>query len=102
MLGDVFGDKLPFQCPYKVPENSPQPSKTGQGGGGLFPKISELENLAANTSDVYAQYRAALSLVPCDATAISVFTTPLTKFKHIVSVIFVYEKAVEELKFWLE
>ena len=29
----VLGDILPFQCPYKIPKESPKPSVTGIGGG---------------------------------------------------------------------
>ena len=102
ILHVVLGNELPFQCPYKVPNGSREPSITGEGGGGLFPTLSENGELAANTTDVYAQYRASLALVPCDAQAISVFTIPMTNFEHTVSVIFVYDKPVAELKKWLE
>ena len=101
VVGDENG-KLPFQCPYQIPDDLPQPSKNGNEGGGLFPIFGEEDDLDTGTSDVYGQYRAALALVPCDARAISVFTTPLIDLSHTVSVIFVYDKPVQELKKWLE
>ena len=100
-VGDKY-DKLPFQYPYKIPDDMPQPSRTGNEGGGLFLVLGEEDDLDSSTSDVYGQYQAALALVPCDARAISVFTTPLIDLSHSVSVIFVYDKTVEELKKWLE
>ena len=90
--------ELPFQCPYKVPKDSPQPSSTGMDGGGLFDDLG----LDTNTTDVYGQYRAALSLVPCDSQSISVFTTPFVNKTSTVSVIFVYDNPVDDLKKWLE
>ena len=51
----------------------------------------------------YGQYRASLALVPCDGQAISVFTEPqISEKEDTVSVIFVYDKPVEDLKRWLE
>ena len=54
------------------------------------------------SSNVYAQYRAALALVPCDARAISVFTENELGTNSTISVIFVYDKPVEDLKTWLK
>ena len=101
IIGSIIGDELPFQCPFQVPDGSPSPSKTGIEGGGLLPVISE-EDLLNADSGVFGQYKAALAMVPCDAQAISVFTSPLIKLKNAVSVIFVYEKPIIELKQWLE
>ena len=89
---------MPFQCPYKVPKGNPKPSSTGLEGGGLLPTLG----LETNTSDVYAQYRAALALVSCDSQPITVFPTSLLNGESSVSVIFVYDKPVEDLKRWLE
>ena len=97
----VLGDDLPFLCPYKVPDGSPQPSKSGTEGGGLLPLISE-EDLTNADGGVFGQYKAALAMVPCDAQALSVFTSPLIKMNNAVSVIFVYNKPIEELRRWME
>jgi hypothetical protein len=102
IFGIAICSELPFQCPYKVPDDGRKPSSTGDGGGGLFPELNEDGGLDANTSDTYAQYRASLSLVPCDARPISVYTTPLINADYTVSVVFVYDKPVEDLKKWLE
>jgi hypothetical protein len=75
VFGFTICAELPFQCPYQVPKGSPQCSSTGIEGGGLCPELGDSGGLDRNTSDVYAQYRAALALVPCDAQSISVFTT---------------------------
>ena len=99
IFGVAVCDKLPFQCPYKVPDDAREPSVTGDRGGGLFPELNEDGGLDTNTSDTYAQYRASLSLVPCDARPISVYTTPLiNNAEHTVSVVFVYDKPVDNLK----
>ena len=98
-----MGDKLPFQCPYKVPKGSIEPSRTGIEGGGLLPNLYQDGGLRRNTSDVYAEYRAALALVPCDARAISVFTEPqIANLDYTISVIYVYDQPVDDLKKWLE
>ena len=99
--GRIHGDDFPFLCPYKVPDGSPRPSKSGIEGGGLLPLISE-EDLTNADGGVFGQYKAALAMVPCDAQALSVFTSPLIKMNNAVSVIFVYNKPIEELKRWLE
>lgn len=98
LFGVTLCSELPFQCPYKVPKDDPQPTSGGIGEGGFLPLLS----LKTNTSDQNAQYRAALALVPCDAQGISVFTTPMIKGDFTVSVIYVYDKPVDELKGWLE
>ena len=98
----VLGDILPFQCPYKTPKDSPKPSVTGIGGGGLLPTLYKNGDLDKNTSDVYSQYRASLALVPCDAQAISVFTKPFIHGDYTISAIYVYDKPVEDLQAWLE
>ena len=97
----IYGDKLPFQCPYEIPGDSPKPSLSGKEGGGLLPIINEEDLLVAN-NEVFGQYRAALALVPCDAQALSVFTAPLINIENAVSVVFVYNKPIEKLKKWLE
>ena len=101
IVGAELADKLPFQCPYKVPEEL-QPSSTGKEGGGLTSVLFEDGTLNEATRDVYAQYRAALALVPCDGQAVSVFTeSEIERNFSAVSVIFVYDKPVESLKKWL-
>ena len=102
LLKFALGDNLPFQCPYKTPKDSPKPSVTGIGGGGLFPTLYKNGDLDKNTSDVYSQYRASLALVPCDAQAISVFTKPFIHGDYTISAIYVYDKPVEDLQAWLE
>ena len=101
LFGLVFVDTLPFECPNKTPEGSPQPSVTGEEGGGLLPTLYEDGTLDRNTSEVYSEYRAAVALVPCDARPISVFTNPLVSGEYTVSVIYVYEKPIQDLKDWL-
>lgn len=99
-------NNLPFQCPHKVPKDSLQPSKNttiGPDGGGLCPSLWLDGDLDFETNDFYAQYRAALALVPCDGKAISVFTEDqIEGSDHTVSVIYVYDRPVEELKTWLK
>ena len=97
----VLGKQLPFQCPYKVPADSTGPSTRGENGGGLPSSLYEDGLLDQNDSDTYEEYKAALALVPCDARAISVFTNRLVAGKYAISVIYVYDKSVEDLKMWL-
>ena len=97
----MFVDTLPFECPNKTPEGSPQPSLTGEEGGGFLPTLYEDGTLDRNTSEEYSEYRAALALAPCDVRPISVFTNPLVSGEYTVSVIYVYEKPVQNLKDWL-
>ena len=60
-------------------------------------------DLSAVSSNFYKQYKAALALVPCDATALRVFTTDEIDGKeYTIGVIFVYDASVEALKNWLE
>ena len=101
MIRVLVGSKLPFQCPYKVPEGSTQPSVTGEEGAGLIATLYEDGTLDANNSDSYSEYRAALALVPCDATPVSVFTNPLVAGDYTISVVYVYEKPIQALKEWL-
>ena len=94
--------KLPFQCPYKLPEGSPRPSATGDTAFGLLPTLYEDNGLANSSSNFYAKYRAALALVPCDARAIAAFTDiGVLQPSSTISVLFVYEKPAEDLKRWL-
>ena len=94
--------KLPFQCPYKLPEGSPRPSATGDTAFGLLPTLYEDNGLANSSSNFYAKYRAALALVPCDARAIAAFTDiGDLQPSSTISVLFVYEKPAEDLKRWL-
>ena len=97
----VIGNDLPFQCPYKAPADSPQPSTMGDNGGGLLTTLYEDGILDDNDSENAADYRAALALVPCDAKEVSVFTNPLVAGQYAISVIYIYDKPVEDLKNWL-
>ena len=106
VIGIVFGAELqtedfPFQCPNKVPPGNIPPSATGEQGSGLIATLYENGNLDANSSEVYSEYRAALALTPCDAHPISVFTNPLVAGDYAISVIFVFDKPVQDLKKWL-
>ena len=94
--------KLPFKCPYKLPEGSPKPSATGNTEFGLLPTLYEDDGLANSSSNFYAKYKAALALVPCDARAIAAFTDiGVLQPSSTISVLFVYEKPAEDLKRWL-
>ena len=97
-------EKLPFKCPYEVPEGTPTPSSdlTAQNVGGLEASLFENGDLDDEPINTYAQYRAALALVPCNARALSVFPKDQLGSNFTVAVIFVYEKSVEELKQWLK
>ena len=97
----VLAHKLPFDCPYKTPDGSPQPSTTGKQGAGLFSTLYEDGRIDESSSNVYSEYRAALALVPCDAQPISVFTNPLVNGEFAISVIYLYDKQVDNLKKWL-
>ena len=97
----VLTHKLPFDCPYKTPDGSPPPSATGQQGAGLFSTLYEDGRIDESSSNVYSEYRAALALVPCDAQPISVFTNPLVNGEFAISVIYLYDKQVDDLKKWL-
>ena len=100
----VLGDRLPFQCPYQIPEDSPQPTVNlgGGGVGGLDPLLYNNGDLNNASSSLYAEYRAALALVPCNARALSVFTKEQLSTTYTISVIFVYEEPVNDLKRWLK
>ena len=97
----VIAHKLPFDCPFKTPDGSPQPSNTGIQGAGLFSTLYEDGRIDESSSNVYSEYRAALALVPCDAQPISVFTNPLVNGEFAISVIYLYDKQVDNLKKWL-
>ena len=88
-------DRLPFTCPFQIPENLPQPGETN---GGLAPNL----NLAQASSGLYAEYRAAQALVPCDAEPIQIFIENDIGKVFSVSVIYVFDGPVEQLKKWLE
>ena len=94
--------KLPFKCPYKLPEGSLKPLATGDTEFGLLPTLYEDNGLANSSSNFYAKYKAALALVPCDAKAIAAFTDiGDLQPSSTISVLFVYEKPAEDLKRWL-
>ena len=97
----VLAHKLPFDCPYKTPDGSPQPSTTGKQGAGLFSTLYEDGRIDESSSNVYSEYKAALALVPCDAKPITVFTNDLVAGDYTISVIYLYDKPVERLKKWL-
>ena len=97
----VLAHKLPFDCPFKPPDGNPEPSTTGEQGAGFFPTLYEDGHLDESSSKVYSEYRAALALVPCDAQPIIVFTNPLVNGEFAISVIYLYDKQVDNLKKWL-
>ena len=103
VISVIAESSLPFQCPYKVPEGNPQPTKdlTVRSFGGLDPLLYENGGLDDEPKNTYAQYKAALALVPCNARALSVFPKQQLGTNFTVAVIFVYEKSVEDIKLWL-
>ena len=91
---DKSSYKLPITCPYRVnDEEGIDPGVLGSTGVDLN-KVS---------NNFYKEYKAALALVPCDATALRVFTTDDIEGKaYTIGIIFVYESSVEAIKNWLE
>jgi hypothetical protein len=91
---EISSDKLPITCPYKVTDEA------GLDPGVLGSAGTDLSKVSAN---FYKEYKAALALVPCDATSLRVFTTNDIKGKeYTIGIIFVYESSVEAIKNWLE
>ena len=87
-------DKLPITCPYKVTDD------TGSDPGVLGSAGVDLNKVSSN---FYQEYKAALALVPCAATALRVFTTDQIEGKKFtIGIIFVYDSSVEAIKKWLE
>lgn len=88
--------KLPITCPYDV---------GGIDGPGIDPGFlgSAGVDLSKVSSNFYKQYKAALALVPCDATALRVFTTDEIGGKEFtIGIIFVYDASIKNQKEWLE
>ena len=85
---------FPITCPYEITEEAGiNPGVLGSG---------EID-LSQVSSNFYQQYKAALALVPCDATALRVFTTDeIEGKKFTIGIIFVYDSSVEAIKMWLE
>ena len=85
---------FPITCPYEISDDvGINPGVLGSG---------EID-LSGVSSNFYAQYKAALALVPCDATALRVFTTDEIEGKEFtIGIIFVYDSTVEAIKKWLE
>ena len=86
--------KLPITCPYAVTD-----------GEGIDPGVlgSPGVDLGMASANFYKQYKAALALVPCDATALRVFTTDEIEGKDFtIGIIFVYDASVDDIKEWLE
>merc|ERR1719367_14923 len=79
---------LPFTCPQEIE-------------GGNDPKDVEKIKRQLNQDD-YLQYRAALALVPCTATAQKAFLEQDLDTEFTVAVAFIYDKSMEDLKYWLE
>merc|ERR1719367_1460495 len=79
---------LPFTCPQEIE-------------GGNDPKEVEKIKRQLNQDD-YLQYRAALALVPCTATAQKAFLEKDLNTEFTVAVAFIYDKSMEDLKYWLE
>ena len=87
-------DELPIICPYEITDEA------GIDPGVLGSTGIDLSEVSAN---FYSQYKAALALVPCDATALRVFTTDEIDGKeYSIGIIFVYDSSVEDIKDWLE
>ena len=87
-------DQFSITCPYDINDDT-----------GIDPGILGAPGVDLNevSSSFYKQYKAALALVPCDATALRVFTPDNIKGKeHTIGIIFLYDKSVEALKKWLE
>lgn len=101
-VGVVLADRsdgLPFTCPYKIPENLPQPDNKVNRGGGLTPTYDTTTVSTGN----FAQFEAARALVPCGAQAIQVFIEQdIRRSNNTVSVIYVFDESVEKLKKWLK
>ena len=86
--------ELPITCPYKVTDEA------GLDPGVLGSAGVDLSKVSAN---FFKQYKAALALVPCDATALRVFTTDDIDGKdYSIGIIFVYDSSVKAIKDWLE
>ena len=79
---------LPFACPQEIE-------------GGNDPKDVEKIKSVLNRDD-YLQYRAALALVPCTATAQKAFLEENLGTQFTVAVAFIYDQSIEDLKYWLE
>ena len=101
---DYNTNNVPFKCPYQPPEGDPKPTTdlTIKAEGGLDPSLFTSGGLDDEPQSTYAQYRAALALVPCNSRALSVFPKDQLGSNFTVAVIFVYEKSVEEIKHWLK
>ena len=101
---------LPFTCPNKVPEYAPQPSidlndlvNFPKGRVGTSSKV----NVTTASSTVYAQFQAALALVPCNEEPISVFIPANLKKdssnphdRYSVAVIYTDKSSTYEIKDW--
>ena len=86
--------QLPIACPYDIDDDiGKDPGILGRPG----------VDLSEVSSNFYKQYEAALALVPCDATAVRVFTTDdIEEKEYTIGVIFVYDKSVAAIEKWLE
>ena len=87
-------DQMPIVCPYDIVDDvGKDPGILGRPG----------VDLSTVSSNFYKQYQAALALVPCDATAVRVFTTDdIEEKEYTIGVIFVYDKSVAAIENWLE
>lgn len=93
---ELDSDNLPFVCPFNVEDNF----GFNPGGVGLNSKGVDLEKVSKN---FYKQYKAAFATVPCDATALRVFTEDQIPGKqYTVGSVFLYDKSVARLEKWLE
>ena len=88
-------NNLPIQCPYQNPNDDAGLDPGVRGSPGV-----DLDAVSAN---FFQQYKAALELVPCDATALRVFTTEEIEGKdYTIGIIFLYDASVTPIKKWLE
>ena len=106
-------EKLPFECPNKVPKDAPQP-RTKQPRKNNFneEEVGISANLNASAiyySSWYAQFQAAIALVPCDEEPVSVFipwslinagSNPHDNFS--VAVIYTDKSSTTNIKHWLK
>ena len=106
----VADKDLSFTCPNKVPDNAPQPiinlndlEDLPKGRVGISTKL----NVTAASSTVYAQFQAAIALVPCDQEPISVFIPANLKIdssnphdRYSVAVIYSDKPSTYEIKDW--
>ena len=84
-----------IQCPTyaeDIPESDP----------GRAPSLTFGGSLSQTSRNFFKEYRAALALVPCDATAVRVFVEGDLETKFTIAVVYIYENSVRDLQDWLK